>query len=185
MAIDWKALARDRRMWAVAGVGGAAGVGVAVYRRRHGPATPATGTDQAALSSAPYASMQPSVYDSSLQDIYEGFNQTALDLQRQISDIDSQLGQTSPTGPTSPPPPSAARPAPLGGWHGTRIGSQLTLRQLAARYARAPGQPNSVEGTLRQIVTRNPWLTSTPAGQAIRRGGTLRPGQIVIVPTRS
>lgn len=111
MAIDWKALGRDKRLWAVAGVGGAAGVGVAVYRRRHGPASPATGTDQAALSSAPYASMQPSVYDSSLQDIYEGFNQTSLDLQRQITDIQAQLDQTTPPSSTPAPTPTP-KPAP-------------------------------------------------------------------------
>lgn len=114
MAIDWRALARDRRLWAVGGIGGAAGLYVA-YRRRGGAGSPASGMNQAAALGAggPYATMQPSVYDSSLQDIYEGFNQTALDLQRQITELQGQMDRPAPPSSTTPPPPTRwPRPRP-------------------------------------------------------------------------
>lgn len=123
-------LLRDRRAWAVAGLGGALGVGVALYRRRSGSSSAAGAT-----STAPYASMSPSVYDSSLQDIWEGFNQVALDQQRQISELQDQLGRPTPPTPSTPPP----RTSP-------RAGAPRARYELTGRYlGRGAGHPVSYD----------------------------------------
>jgi hypothetical protein len=99
VAVDWRGLFKDKRAWLVAGVGGVGGLYFAARaRRQSGTPTGAPLNDGAV---GPYASMQPSVYDSSLSDIWEGFNQTALDLQQQINEISDQLGTKTPA-PTTP-----------------------------------------------------------------------------------
>jgi hypothetical protein len=106
VAFQVKKLLRDKRAWTVAGVGGAAGVGIALYRRRQGGGAPAGTGDAAAGGSLPYISAQPSVYDSSLQDFASGFDQAFGDLQQQLSQIQDQLDQGTPPSSTTPPPPA-------------------------------------------------------------------------------
>jgi hypothetical protein len=79
----------------------------------------------------------------------------------------------------TPTPVGATKPKPLGGWHGTRLSSPTTLLDLARKYARYPDLPNSVEGTKRQILARNPFLIA----QGKNKNTSVIPkGWIIIVP---
>jgi hypothetical protein len=77
-------------------------------------------------------------------------------------------------------PSTSQPPKPLVGWHGTRLTAPITLIELARRYARYPNLPNSVEGTKRQILTRNPFLV---ARRLNRNSSVIPKGWIIIVPT--
>src|SRR6266487_2975463 len=103
MAIDFKKLVKDKKLLAVAGVGGALGLGIA-YARRKGGGSASPADQPVSTVTAPYVPLTPATYDSSLSDIYEGFNQTALDLQNQINAIGDQLDQNAPPTSTTPPP---------------------------------------------------------------------------------
>lgn len=75
--------------------------------------------------------------------------------------------------------PQAGAPKPLVGWHGTRLTQPITLQELARKYSRYPDQANSVEGTRRQIIARNPFLTATGKN---KKTSVLPKGWIIIVP---
>jgi hypothetical protein len=57
--------------------------------------------------------------------------------------------------PTVPPKPRGA-PRLVTGWHGHRMQRTTSWRNVAIFYANYPTQPNSVEGTVRQIIQMNP-----------------------------
>lgn len=79
----------------------------------------------------------------------------------------------------TPTAPGTTHPKPLVGWHGTRLSTPVTLIELARKYARYPDQPNSVEGTKRQILARNPFLIA----QGKNKNNSVIPkGWILIVP---
>jgi len=162
MPNDFKKLIKDKRLLAVAGVGGALGVGVAVARKKGaGVANPA---DLPVSSvTAPYVPLTPATYDSSLSDIYEGFNQTALDLQNQINAIGDQLDQTTP--------PTATTPSVTTTTQLHRVSRIWNLREYAKRFAPNPASASSVEAELRRIVAANPALkgrTTIPSGFAVK-----------------
>lgn len=169
MAINWKALARNKRVWAVAGIGGAAGLGVAVARRKKATSPADMPVDQ--LTGGPYVPNAPGVFDSSLQDLYEGFNATAADLQQQVNDISDQLGQRTPTSPSTPPP-TATTPKRQYSLHKIGVqGRTYNLRDIARRFAPTPSNPNSVEAELRALVKANPKLrgkSTIPGGFPLR-----------------
>jgi len=85
-------------------------------------------------------------------------------------------------GPSTPP--SGIVPNVLTGWHGVRIGSDtaspITLIELARQHARYPNEPNSVEGTKRQILTRNPFLIARKKNS---NNSVIPKGWIIVVPT--
>lgn len=87
-------------------------------------------------------------------------------------------------GPSTPPVSGGIVPNVLTGWHGVRIGSDtsspITLVELARQHARYPNEPNSVEGTKRQILTRNPFLIAQKKNKS---NSVIPKGWIIIVPT--
>ena len=174
MRFDWRKLVRDKRAWAVAAIGGVLGLAAAAKAKKQGSSA-GGGVDPAA---GPYVGMQGGTYDRSLQDIWEGFNQTAYDLQEQITGIQTQLDADTPPPVVNDGGP--AKPAkPFEGWHGTKEYAGKTIRQVAAMFARKPSDPNSVEATVRELGKRNPWLKG-------RGGGNyrLKAGQILVVPKK-
>lgn len=86
--------------------------------------------------------------------------------------------------PPTVPPGSQKTPhkGSIVGAHGTRLTSNTTLIALARRYAALPSQPDSVEGTKRWILTRNPWLVARGLNT---NASVLKRGWIIIVPTRA
>ncbi len=159
MPFDLKKLVRDKRAWAVAGIGGAAGLGLAM-RAKKGGSTP-TGAAGLYDPNAPFVTGQPSVYDSSLQDLWEGFQQTAGDLQQQINEIGDQV-----TNPTTPPSATTPAPGTTAGGTAARKAPPYTIRQLRGTYnLRALAKrfsPNKskvgVEAFLQRLVALNPSL---------------------------
>jgi hypothetical protein len=89
----------------------------------------------------------------------------------------------APTPPTQPPgtPPSPHK-GNIVGAHGTRLTSNTTLIALARRYAALPSNGDSVEGTKRWILIRNPWLAARGLN---KNSSVLKRGWIIIVPTRA
>jgi len=157
MALDWRKLLRDKRAWAVGGIGGAIGIGLYLRSRSSQPASPTTGLNTG--EAGPAVSMAPSVYDSSLQDIAEGFQQTALDLQTQIAEIQAQLDAGTPASPTTPPAAAGSV------WRGTKVTKGQTLFGFAQEHG----------GTLPEIIAHNPWLRGKTGSYRVR------PGQIIVV----
>jgi len=174
MGFDWRKLLRDRRAWAVAGIGGV--VGVVLYLRARGgqPSTPSTGLNTGEVG--PYTSMAPSVYDSSLQDIWEGFNQVAADQQAQISEIQAQLDTDTPPSTTTPTTSGPTRATAT--WQGSKLTSQTTWQALAAKVA-ASKTPEGIESTKRALLERNPTLAKQTQGGKL----PLRSGWNVLIPT--
>jgi hypothetical protein len=193
MAIDLKALVKDKRLWVVAGVGGGAGLLVLLRNRSAGGGAAAAG-DQAAgevTGTIPGAAGQfpgsPGIdaYNA-VQDVGASLADQLGGQYQDILDALSQLPGTAPPNPSSPPG-SAPKTGSIVGSHGTKVTSSMSLRDFARRYAGAPNNPTSVEATLRWIIANNQWLTGTPQGKAIigSRRAPLKPGQILVVPTRA
>jgi hypothetical protein len=155
--VDWKALLRDKRAWAVAGIGGALGIGLATKSKKN-PSTAGVIND----GTAPAVGMGASTYDSSLGDIWEGFNQVAYDLQQQINEIGDQLNGDTPPTPTNPAP---TLPKPKGTWKAIKVKTPQTLYQFAQGHG----------GTFAEIVKQNPWLKGKKPSYRVK------PGQIIKV----
>ena len=138
-------------------VGGSvvAGLGYIWWRNRHAAAaTPAAPTAGTAADSGQQT--VPAYYPGA------GYGLDASQYQQLLNGIGKLNGPLSgPAGPAGPagPPGPAGGPATNTDWYlqqwGQEGGPQLSLRQEAARYAAQPGNPNSVEEELRQIVRLN------------------------------
>lgn len=152
--------ARDKRVWAFGGAG--AGLGLLVYlKRRQNAQNNQDVTGQ---------TIQPTSIDSAGVDAY---NQLQSGLEQLQGEIEALQG-----GAPLPSPQQAVSPT----HHGTqlhrasrgaelhrigRLGGTYNLRAVAAKYARNPTSPASVESELRRIVQANPSLR----GKTTVKGG--------------
>ena len=164
MAIDWKALTKDKKVLAAAGVGGGLGLYVYVKRKRQAGAGGATTAD----TGQPVAG---AVGDSGAVDAYNNLQSELENLQGQITALYGGAPLPTAQQAVAPPTPTSA------GFALHRIGTlggTYNLRDIARRFAPNPSSPNSVEAELRRLVAANPALkgkTSLPGGFALKVPG--------------
>ncbi len=157
MAFDWKALTKDKKVWAFGAAGAGLGLYVYLKRKQTGGATTDTGQPVAGA-----------VGDSGAVDAYNNLQSELENLQGQITALYG--GAPLPTAQQAVAPPTPTAPGYALHRIGT-LGGTYTLRDIARRFAPNPASPDSVEAELRRLVAANPALrgkTSLPGGFALK-----------------
>lgn len=113
--IDWKRLAKDKRLWAVAGIGGAAGLFVFIRRGGGDGPAGAAGAGEPGQQGGSYVQGAGNTTDTDIAGYLSQFSQSNLDAQSKfLSDLKTTIGSvgSGAGGGQTTPPTSSGLSAP-------------------------------------------------------------------------